>query len=136
MGIIDNARELADLIKKIGDAELYSKIVDLKSQVVTLAGRNYEVEAELRDANAKLAQREQLKYREPYCWADGDDVPFCPTCWENGEKAIHLTPPQEWNGGLRRQCRACQQFIYEKPMRPISSFRRQPYGGSQSWMGN
>ena len=34
MGIIDNAKEVADLIKKIGDVDLYKKIVDLQSQIV------------------------------------------------------------------------------------------------------
>ncbi len=36
MGITDNAEEIADLIKKVGDIELYRKIVELEGEIVDL----------------------------------------------------------------------------------------------------
>ena len=36
MSIINNAKEIADLIKKIGDVELYRKIIELEGEIIEL----------------------------------------------------------------------------------------------------
>jgi len=48
MGIIDNAKDIAELIKKYNDIELYQKIIDLRDEIF-----------ELREDNLKL--KEKLK---------------------------------------------------------------------------
>ena len=48
MGIIDSAKEIADLIKQVGDMELYRKIVELEGEIIELTrkARGYEEEIE------------------------------------------------------------------------------------------
>lgn len=46
----------------------------------------------------------------------GDKGPYCQPCYDEKGKRIFLTPPQEWNGGIRRKCKVCNKFFYEKPM--------------------
>ncbi len=46
----------------------------------------------------------------------GDKGPYCQPCYDEKGKRIVLTPPQEWNGGIRRKCEVCNKFFYEKPM--------------------
>jgi hypothetical protein len=46
----------------------------------------------------------------------GDKGPYCQPCYDEKGKRIFLTPPQEWNGGIRRKCEVCNKFFYEKPM--------------------
>jgi hypothetical protein len=50
-----------------------------------------------------------------YYYRDGNEVPFCPKCWENDKKEIHLPSPVPWNGGSRRDCRVCSE-TWEQPM--------------------
>ena len=40
MGIIDNAKELADLLKAAGNTELYRKIVELEGEIIELTRQN------------------------------------------------------------------------------------------------
>jgi len=46
MGIIDHAKDIAELIKKYNDAELYQKIVNLRDEIF-----------ELREDNLKLKEK-------------------------------------------------------------------------------
>lgn len=124
MGVIADARELANLIKKIGDLELYRRMVDLQGEVSALAGRNQGLEAELHQSKAALAQRAAMIFREPYYFVEGDSVPYCPKCGEADGKQVHLPPIFHWQHGDGRTCRTCQQTFMEtrKIVNPSSWF--------------
>ncbi|MBC8002022.1 MAG: hypothetical protein H7X97_05495 [Opitutaceae bacterium] len=42
--MIDNAKEISEMVRKVEDLELYRKIVDLQAEVVQLSTRNFELE--------------------------------------------------------------------------------------------
>lgn len=90
MSIIDDARQLAELVKKVGDIELYQKVVALQGEVVELSSRNFEIEKENQDLKKRLQLKGAMHFRAPYFYQEGDDVPFCPNCWESKTVAIHL----------------------------------------------
>lgn len=84
MGILDNAKEIADLIKKVGDVDLYRKIVELEGEIVELTRQKRALEERVAELTDALAFKSHLTYREPFYFADGDEVPYCPKCWEGG----------------------------------------------------
>ena len=90
MGIVHNVKEIADLIKKIGDVELYRKIVELEGEVIELTRKNRDMKDELSDLHKTLSFSDSLEFRAPFYWAKKDDTPYCPTCWEDQKKAIHM----------------------------------------------
>jgi hypothetical protein len=110
MSIIDNAKEIADLVKKVGDIDLYRKIVDLQGEVVELSTRNFELERKAKDLEDALYRKQSLKHIRLIYYAEDDPIPFCPRCWEIDNKPIHLFGPLEMFGhdGEGWQCRACQ----------------------------
>jgi hypothetical protein len=63
---------------------------------------------------------------------DGDKGPCCQPCYDGQGKLTVLTPPENWNGGVRRQCVLCGKYFYEKP----SNWRAggPPRGGPNDWM--
>jgi hypothetical protein len=110
MSIIDNAKEIADLVKKVGDIDLYRKIVDLQAEVVQLSTRNFELEKKVKDLEDDLHRKQSLKHVRLVYYADGDPIPFCPRCWEGNNKLIHLFGPLEMWGDQDAegwQCRVC-----------------------------
>jgi hypothetical protein len=46
----------------------------------------------------------------------GDKGPYCQPCYDDKGKRVMLSPPQEWNGGIRRKCEVCNKYFYERPM--------------------
>ncbi len=54
MSIISNAKEIADLIQKLGNAELYRKILDLQGEIINLTGENRSLKEENQELKRSL----------------------------------------------------------------------------------
>jgi hypothetical protein len=107
MSIIDNVKEIADLIKKAGDIELYRKIVELEGEIIELTRSNQSLEEEVAEIKGLLAFSKRLTFRQPYYYAEDDDVPYCPQCWEADQKPIHLIGRHS-SEGMNYSCTNCQ----------------------------
>jgi transposase-like protein len=109
MNPIEQLKELATLIKKIGDIELYTKIVEFQTEVVKLSSRNAELEQKCLKLEAELRLKKSLSHVRSLYFADDDPMPFCPYCWETSEKLVHLFGPEALMlpGGERWKCHAC-----------------------------
>ena len=94
MSIVSNAKEIADLVKKLGDIELYRKIVELEGEIIEITRDNHALTTRVQELTATLANSQDLIFREPFYYVEEDLVPFCPKCWESDKKTIHLV-----NGG-------------------------------------
>ncbi len=123
MQAVQGVKEIAELVKKYNDVPLYEKIVALQDQVVEIATERLDLYTENQSLKQKLELRAKMHFRNPYWYEEGDEVPFCPTCYESskGELRIHLPhPPQEWNGGNRRICKnkECRCTFYDEGVEP------------------
>ena len=93
MSIIDHAKELADLIKKYNDQDLYERIVTLREEILTLREENLSLKEEIKrlQATADIADR---LIREGNCYFFKDDEkrehPYCLTCWGSERKLMSL----------------------------------------------
>ena len=90
MTIVSNVKEIADLVKKLGDVELYRKIVELEGEVIELTRDNHELERKVDDLSKKLSMAATLIWHSGYYWRENDQFPFCPRCWEKEHIAVHL----------------------------------------------
>lgn len=95
MGIIDNAKEVAELVRKYNDLDLYDKIVDLRDEIFNLKEENIS----LKEKNKELEEAFKIKgniEREGNVYflveSDGNKRgPFCLTCWDDDRKLINVT---------------------------------------------
>ena len=90
MGIVDNIKDAADLAKKVGDIELYRKIVHLEGEVMDLTREKRQAEEKIEELQRKLALRNKMEFKQPFYYQPGDTVPFCPRCYEKDITAVHL----------------------------------------------
>ncbi len=90
MSIVSEVKDLAGLIQKIGDIELYKKILDLQLSISELSDKMVEQKEEIKRLNDIQDITKKMTFREQLYYMDGDSEPFCPRCWESGKKAIHL----------------------------------------------
>ena len=103
-----------DLIKAGATLEAREAIMKLREGALLLQEDNLKLSQEnreLRNDIEKLTKdltfKKSLKFVHSAYYADGDKVPFCPTCYEKEGKAIHL-PMFRSDGGAR--CNACNSY--------------------------
>jgi hypothetical protein len=108
MGVLENAKEVADLIKKVGDIELYRKIVALEGEILDLTREKRQAEQKAEELERILSLKKELVFEEPFYWFTGDKTPFCAACWDSKSATVHL---KHVPGGLdtRWDCPVCKQ---------------------------
>ena len=113
---IETLRQIREMVKRSNDPQLLKLILTLQREIFALESENLKLNVELASLKRELASREKMHMRPPfnYYFRDGDDVPFCPLCWEKECKAIHLSPPNNFDREISRECRACRRTYWEK----------------------
>lgn len=135
MGVIENMKDIADLIKKAGDVELYRKIVESEGEVIELTRANRGLENKVRELGEMLALQKEMKFKEPFWWQDGDNTPYCPACWEAHKTAVHVTFIFDNEDATRWDCPSCKHMylIKKRKSRP-ANFGYPGRPGPDSWM--
>jgi hypothetical protein len=111
MGTLENLKEIADLVKKMGDIDLYRRIVEIEGEVVELTRRNRALESEHQELSHRVEFAARMTFTEPFWYADSDVVPFCPQCWESDRTAVHLLYKGHMSGGHRYDCPNCKNLF-------------------------
>jgi hypothetical protein len=124
MSTLENLKEIADLVKKLGNIELYRKIVELEGEVIELTRQNRALDEENRQLKQQVEFAAKMKFNEPFWYADGDSVPHCPACWEARKSAVHLTYLGHMAGGHRYDCPHCKHVFCSKST-PAPASRRE-----------
>ena len=109
MGIVENIKDAADLAKKIGDIELYRKIVHLEGEVMDLTREKRQADQKIEDLQKQLALRAKMTFKQPYYYQDGDNVPFCPRCFEKDVIAVHVVLQYDHEDAIAWNCPVCKQ---------------------------
>jgi DNA integrity scanning protein DisA with diadenylate cyclase activity len=118
MSILDNVKEVADLVKKVGDVELYRKIVELEGEVVELTRSKRALELKVEELEGLLSFSKKLMFKNHFYFAEGDEVPYCARCWELRKQAVHLFV-EPWSvagqrlGGHRYSCSCGAIFVLD-----------------------
>jgi hypothetical protein len=108
MGVIDDATELVGLIKKVGDADLYRRIVKLEGEVIELTRSNRNSEEKIVEMERALKFSKELTFKAPFYWLDGDNNPYCAGCWDSKHLAIHVTDSWDPVRYSHKECPACK----------------------------
>lgn len=112
MAIVEHAKEIADLIRKYNDLELYQKIVDLRDEIFSLREENIALRAKVKeletveDIAPRLSRDGNVYYlSEP----DGSKKgPFCMPCWDAERKLVNLLVKKDrW--GTHIHCNRCNK---------------------------
>jgi hypothetical protein len=90
MGVVENVKEVADLVKKFNDIDLNRRILSLENEVMDLSRERRRADERIEELERALAFREKLVFKAPFYYVDGDSTPYCPGCWESKRTALHL----------------------------------------------
>ena len=91
MAIIDTSKIIVELAKKGMTLELQKKIMQLREEALELQEENLKLKTENIDLKKKEELQEKVKFKRKVYYRDGDEVPFCPYCYEKHQLLIHLS---------------------------------------------
>jgi hypothetical protein len=108
--IIEHAKEIAELIKKYNDQDLYRRIVELREEILQLREDNLTLRDEVTSYKRTADISSRLRRDGNRYFLDDDQEkkqPYCLTCWDADRKLVSLILSQG-HGGLNIQCAICR----------------------------
>lgn len=109
MSILDHAKEIAELVKKYNDQDLYERIVELREEILQLREDNLTLREQvklLKEANDITSRL----CRDGNCYYLDDDRekerPYCLTCWDADRKLVSLILSRD-RFGTHIRCGIC-----------------------------
>src|ERR1700694_341157 len=115
MGILDNAKEVAKAVQEIHNLELYQRVLNLHSDIIALVEENNLLRDENKDLTKTVRLRQEMVFKEPFYYREGDEVPHCPACWEGTDRAVHVTFIFDRADATRWDCPHCKHtYMVEK----------------------
>lgn len=112
LAIVEHAKEIAELIRKYNDIELYQKIVDLRDEIFALREDNLALREKVKELEeaADIAPR-LSRNGNVYNLTEKDGAkkgPFCMTCWDADRKLVNLLLSKDrW--GEHIYCNRCNK---------------------------
>lgn len=94
MGIVDHAKEIAELVRKYNDQDLYERIVTLREEILELREENLRLKEQLKSIEeTKSIQSKLIRKGNYYVKEDdpeGKTNIYCLTCWDYEKKLVSL----------------------------------------------
>jgi hypothetical protein len=66
MGIIENAKDIAELIKKYNNIELYQKILDLRDEIFELREDNIKLKEKIKSFDEEKKINKKMVFEPPF----------------------------------------------------------------------
>lgn len=119
------ATDLAKLIKnseislteaetKLQIAELISALADVKIELSEIQQVLINKDEEIKSLKGQLENKQSLNYDGVLYFAEGDDVPFCPVCFEKDNSRYHLSFFRDDYGNEYHKCRVCENHFFDQ----------------------
>jgi hypothetical protein len=111
--ILGHAKEIAELVKKYNNMDLYQKIVDLRDEIFKLSEDNLTLKERVRELEKQQEITAQLTREGNVYWqitVDGKKLgPFCMACWDGDRKLINVLQTRDRYGNLAIICGRCSK---------------------------
>jgi hypothetical protein len=110
MGILDNAKEVANAVHEIHNLELYERVLSLHSDIIGLVEENKALREKNEELAKTIALTKAMTFAEPFYHQKGDKTPYCASCWEAKKAAIHVVFAFDKSEATRWDCPSCKQM--------------------------
>jgi hypothetical protein len=109
MGVVENLKDAADLVRKAGQMELYKQLSAAEDEVREIAREKRRLEDRVEELNRALAFKEEVVFKAPlYYPKQGDQTPYCARCWEKDRHAVHVIVNWNDEAGIQWHCPDCK----------------------------
>lgn len=120
MGVVETVKDVAELVQKADNIELYRKLVDLQIQVMEMFAMNRDLQEENRTLRERLAFKADLKFvgNRYIRQTDDGEEEYCSGCYDSEGKAIRL---QSTGSTSALWCPLCKRYAPGTRPKPSAS---------------
>lgn len=93
MGILDNIKNVADIVRKADNIDLYKQILDLQQEAMELIEENNELKNEVSELKKSVTTRENLVFKNNMYYLDESEEltgPYCSVCWDIRDRLVRM----------------------------------------------
>ena len=126
VGIIDKAVKIAKKLSnesneidtatlKLELANIMSELANAKIEIITTQALLFHSEQKNKQLEEQLEEKRKFSFIDGVYWIYGDSTAFCPKCFENEHKKIHMQSRERMYAGLGTTiekpnwyCRVCK----------------------------
>lgn len=112
------AKRLKEISDNIKDAELKNVLADLSLELADTKLKLADIITENADLKTKLLDLENIRennklvFKHGLYYLEGDDHPFCPSCYDSDKSSIRLKKsPAGFDDFGKVQCPKCNNFF-------------------------
>lgn len=113
LNLIEGIKDVASVLQKADNIELYQKILDLQKAALDLVEENMKLRERVRNYENIENIKDSLVFIDNcYYFRNKDDSlegPLCPTCWDKDNKVIRMRNTSQVNPNFYR-CNVCDSF--------------------------
>ncbi len=122
--LIKTAKTVYDLAKKGMTIELQEKSMELREEALELQEENLSLRKENIELKKKEELQEKVKFKRKVYYREGDEVPYCPYCYEKHKLLMHLTGPKQEAGGELYSCQECRRVYRTKEKEDFTFYEK------------
>lgn len=90
MEYIKILKDFFDVVIKSDNIDLIKKGYEAQQALYESLEENQKLKERVKQLENDLEISKELVFRNKLYYMEGDDIPFCPRCWEGNRKMIHL----------------------------------------------
>ncbi|MBI5817527.1 MAG: hypothetical protein HZA88_00920 [Verrucomicrobia bacterium] len=94
MSLVDNAKDIYELVKKSATIEVQEKLMGLREEALTLQEENLSLKKRVRDLEEAAEKRVELQIDGEMYWrvkqGGQREGPFCTRCHDTKSQLVHL----------------------------------------------
>jgi hypothetical protein len=116
MSLVENAKDIYELIKKSTTIEVQEKLMQLREEALKLQEENLALRQRIQQLEGQLSQEQNLEFDGRVYWqkqGENKSGPFCPTCHDTKKLMVRLQ-----KSGSGWWCTACENGFW--PSRPAA----------------
>ena len=94
MGLYEGIKDVAKVIQKADNIDLYKKLLDLGSQALDMQNELFNAQKRIQELETELQKKDKvIRHTDGlYITLEGkEDIHYCSTCWGKQGKLIQLT---------------------------------------------
>lgn len=114
MAIYESIKEVANIIQKSDNIDLYKMVLDVQKESMDLLEENRELKQEINKLKELDKIRERLKYKKEgyYIYIDehGEESEYCAKCWDVNSILVHIYDSVNFNKDVKI-CPNCKHSV-------------------------